>query len=118
MKWVSLALAVGCAALAAGSPGRDLAYLYRSTCAACHGLDGTAKGPGGVRLPGRALANAGWLARQEDQALIRSILKGKGAMPSFKEKLTPEDCKRLLTEVVRPLAKPGRRKATTRAAAQ
>jgi len=95
--------------LAADSSKRDLAYFYRSNCAACHGVDGSARGTGGVRLPGRVLANAGWMGKQEDQALIRSIREGKGAMPSFKEKLAPDDCNRLLVEILRPMTKPVKR---------
>ena len=109
MRWLVVALALVCGASEVGAADRDLAYLYRTSCAACHGVDGTAKGPGGVRLPGRSLANATWMGRQEDEALIQSILKGKGAMPSFKEKLTPDECKRLMMEVIRPLSKPVRR---------
>ncbi len=58
-----------------------------------------------MRLPGRDLADRKWLAKQKDADLIASILNGKGAMPAFNYKLTPEDAKRLLTGVIRPMAR-------------
>ena len=81
---------------------------YRFSCAQCHGLDGTSRSPAGERLPGRVLADRKWLVKQKDEDLIRATLDGKGAMPSFKHKLTAEDVKRLLTEIVRPLARRAR----------
>jgi mono/diheme cytochrome c family protein len=107
LKWAGLALALGCTILEAGT-GRDLAFFYRSNCAACHGLDGSAKGPGGLRLPGKPLMNSA-LAKQETETLIHLLREGKGAMPAFKEKLSPEESKRLLEDVVRPLSRPARR---------
>lgn len=107
MRWAGLALALGCAVLEAGT-GRDLAFFYRSQCAGCHGVDGNAKGPGGLRLPGKPLTNPA-LAKQETESLIRLLREGKGAMPAFKEKLSPEESKRLLDDVVRPLSRPARR---------
>ena len=89
----------------ASSSVHDLEAQYRFSCAQCHGLDGTAKGPGGVKLPGRVLADSKWLARQEEDDLLRSILNGKGAMPGFKYRLTPEEAKRMLSEIIRPMAR-------------
>jgi len=83
----------------------DLKAQYRFSCSQCHGADGKAKGPSGIRLPGRVLADRAWLAKQVDEALIASILEGKGAMPGFKHKLSPEEAKRLLAEVIRPMAR-------------
>jgi mono/diheme cytochrome c family protein len=51
------------------------------------------------------LADRKWLAKQKDEDLLQAILNGKGAMPSFQHKLTPEEAKRLITEVIRPLAR-------------
>lgn len=94
--------------LLAGPSVHDLKAQYRFSCAQCHGLDGKAKGPGGIRLPGRVLADRAWLARQNDEVLVASILEGKDGMPGFKHKLSPEDAKRMLTDVIRPLARRAR----------
>jgi len=91
--------------LSAAPSVHDLKAQYRFSCAQCHGLDGTARGPSGLRLPGRVLADRRWLAKQKDADLARSILEGKGAMPGFKHKLSQEEALRLLTEIVRPLAR-------------
>ncbi len=83
----------------------DLEAQYRFACARCHGLDGNALSPAGARLPGRVLADRRWLASRKDEDLLASILKGKGAMPSFRYKLTEEEAERLLREIVRPFAR-------------
>src|SRR5512140_2335400 len=88
---------------------RDLRVFYRERCAVCHGPDGTGRGPTGARLGGRNLTDARWQARQEDGALVASILKGRGAMPGFARQLVEPEARRMVTEIVRPLA--GRRKS-------
>jgi len=92
-------------ATAAAVPKRDLSYFYRTNCAACHGVDGSARAAGGGRLSGRALSDRVWLAKQKEEDLVQSVQNGKGAMPSYKEKLTIEETRRLLKEIVLPLAK-------------
>jgi mono/diheme cytochrome c family protein len=86
----------------------DLEAQYRFSCAPCHGLDGTSRSPAGEKLPGRVLADRKWLAKQNDADLLHGILEGKGAMPSFKYKLTQEEAKRMLSEIIRPLARRAR----------
>lgn len=83
---------------------RDLRAFYRERCVACHGADGTGRGPAGARLGGRNFADARWLARQDEAALVASLLKGRGAMPGFARQLTEPEAKRLMAEVVRPMA--------------
>lgn len=83
---------------------RDLRTFYRERCAACHGLDGTGRGPNGARLGGRNLMDARWRARQEDEALVASILRGRGAMPGFGRQLTEPEARRLVVEVLHPMA--------------
>ncbi|WP_243305241.1 c-type cytochrome [Geothrix oryzisoli] len=83
---------------------RDLRAFYRERCAVCHGADGSGHGPGGARLGGRNLADSRWRTHQEEGALVASILKGRGAMPGFARQLTEPEARRLLTEVIGPLA--------------
>jgi mono/diheme cytochrome c family protein len=94
--------------LAAAPSVHDLGAQFRFSCSQCHGVDGKAKSPTGARLPGRVLADRAWLAKQTDAALVVSILEGKSAMPGFKHKLTSEDAKRMLREVIHPLARRAR----------
>ena len=84
--------------------GRDLKAFFQARCSVCHGLDGSGKGPGGLRLGGRNLADARWLAKQEEAALVASLLRGRGAMPAFQRQLSEAEARRLLVEVIRPLA--------------
>jgi len=98
---------MGCVLVRAAA-GPDLADRYRFDCATCHGADGSAK-IGATRLPGRVLADAAWMAKQQDGDLARAIEQGKGAMPSFKGKLAPEDIARMVKEQIRPLARPAKR---------
>lgn len=98
----------------ATAPDTDPVRIFQRACANCHGIDGTGRGPGGARLPGRNLAEARWQARRPDKAMIASILEGRDAMPSFKAHLMREDAARLVAEVIRPMAKgprtaPGKR---------
>jgi mono/diheme cytochrome c family protein len=84
--------------------GRDLKAFFHERCAVCHGADGTGKGPNGVRLGGRNLADGRWLAKQEGADLMATILKGRGAMPGFRRQLSEAEARRMLQDVVRPLA--------------
>lgn len=93
---------------ALSAQARDLRTFYRERCVACHGAEGTGRGPNGARLGGRNLTDARWQARQEDAALVASILKGRGAMPGFSRQLVEPEARRMLAEVVRPMA--GRKK--------
>jgi mono/diheme cytochrome c family protein len=81
---------------------RDLKGFFQRRCAVCHGTDGSGRGPGGVRLGGRNLLDAKWLAKQREADLTGSILKGRGAMPGFRRQLSEAEARRLLEEVVRP----------------
>ena len=62
--------------------------------------EGPRKPPAG----GRNLADARWLAKQEEAALVASLLRGRGAMPAFQRQLSEAEARRLLVEVIRPLA--------------
>ena len=81
--------------------GRELKAFYQTSCAACHGQDGTGRGPGGIRLGGRNLLDSRWLAKQEDAHLVASVLRGRGAMPGFRRQLSEGEARQLVHEVTR-----------------
>lgn len=83
---------------------RDLKAFFQERCAVCHGADGTGRGAAGDRLGGRPLTDARWLAKQKEADLAASILKGRGAMPGFRRQLNDAEARRLVVEVIRPLA--------------
>lgn len=56
--------------------------VWVSMCARCHGENGEGgMVPGGAKVP--SLADAAWQASIEDRQIARSVMLGKGAMPSF-----------------------------------
>jgi mono/diheme cytochrome c family protein len=83
---------------------RDLKAFYQARCSVCHGTDGTGRGPGGLRLGARNLASAKWLTKQDQEELVASVLRGRDAMPGFQRQLSETEARRLLAEVVRPMA--------------
>jgi mono/diheme cytochrome c family protein len=83
---------------------RDLKAFFQQHCAPCHGSDGTGRGPNSGRLGGRNLADGRWLAKQDQDRLVASILKGQGAMPGFRRQLSEGEARRLLAGVIGPLA--------------
>ena len=83
---------------------RDLKAFFQERCAVCHGADGTGRGVTGDRLGGRAFTDARWLAKQKEADLAASILKGRGAMPGFRRQLNDAEARRLVVQVIRPLA--------------
>ncbi len=101
-SFATLLLVLLCTPLAAEV--RDLKAFFQERCAVCHGADGTGRGPNGARLGGRNLGDGRWLVKQEEADLVASILRGKGAMPGFRRQLSDAEARRLLVEVVRPLA--------------
>jgi mono/diheme cytochrome c family protein len=85
--------------------GRDLKAFFLARCSVCHGLDGSGRGPGGIRLGGRNLADSHRLTQQEEAAWVTTLLRGGGAMPGFQRQVSEAEARRLLAEVVRPMAK-------------
>ena len=94
-----------CLALPLSAEVRDLKAFFQMRCAVCHGADGSGRGPGGQRLGGRNLLDGRWLAKQTDDELTRSILKGRGAMPGYRRQLNEPEARRLLADVIRPVAR-------------
>jgi mono/diheme cytochrome c family protein len=81
----------------------DGASLFKSKCAACHGADGSGNTAVGKSLKIRDLASAD-VQKQTDAELTALITNGKGAMPSYKDKLSGDQIKDLVG-FVRQLAK-------------
>ncbi|MBI1754067.1 MAG: cytochrome c [Acidobacteria bacterium] len=96
---------------------RDLKAFFQERCAVCHGPDGTGRGSTGARLGGRNLADARWFAKQDEKELATSILKGRGAMPGFRRHLDEAEARRLVAEVLRPLARGGKKTGASSQAA-
>jgi mono/diheme cytochrome c family protein len=83
---------------------RDLKLYFAARCAVCHGLDGTGRGPGGVHLGARGFREGTVLGKASDAALAQTIRQGAGAMPAFGAQITEAEARRMVAEVIRPLA--------------
>ncbi|HET8774157.1 MAG TPA: cytochrome c [Thermoanaerobaculia bacterium] len=80
-----LLLAVAPATFAA-----DGAALYKSKCAMCHGPDGAGQTTMGKNMKLRDLRSAD-VQKQTDAELVKWIADGKGKMPAYKGKMTPDE---------------------------
>src|SRR2546427_8441962 len=81
----------------------DAAALFKKNCAMCHKADG--KGYAAMHTPD--FTDKEWQASKKDEELIESITNGKkdkGTMPPFDKKLSPDEIKLLVTDVVRKFA--------------
>jgi mono/diheme cytochrome c family protein len=82
----------------------DAKKLYMTHCKTCHGENGQPTELG-VGLGAREFANAEWQAKTPDEQIIKQINDGTPEkMMPFKEKLTPDEIKALVS-VVRSFGK-------------
>lgn len=77
-------------------PSANGEELYLKNCKRCHGTDGTKGWLGARNLKVSNLTTT---------AIIQQIREGKGWMPSFKKKFTPEELNRL-ADYVKTLRQP------------
>jgi cytochrome c6 len=83
-------VAVAALSLAELAYGADAAALWASKCQACHGKDGKPT-TAGQRM---GAPNVTTLKTSEAD-MAASIANGKGKMPAYKDKLSPEEIKAL-----------------------
>jgi len=72
---------------------QDPKKLFANSCSWCHGNFGMKAGKGGPKLAGIA---------KDEEAIYNTLIKGQGAMPSFKNTLKPEEI-RLLARYIKSL---------------
>jgi len=80
-------------------PPGDLRIFFRQTCAACHGLDGSATSPEGQRLKGRDFTSPEAMKGLTDADLETTIRKGLFfgmRMPSYGSQLSDADIKAMV----------------------
>lgn len=78
----------------------DAPAIYKQNCATCHQADG--KGTPGSKTPDFTLRE--WQAQHSDEELIEVVRRGNGVMPSFENKLKPEEIRAVIAEVIRKFA--------------
>ncbi|MCU1347566.1 MAG: hypothetical protein JWO56_596, partial [Acidobacteria bacterium] len=82
-----------------GSPPLVLAHdgaVYKAKCAACHGPDGSGNTTVGKSLKLRPLGSPD-VQQLTDAELTKVIADGKGKMPAYGKKLTPDEIQCLIT---------------------
>jgi mono/diheme cytochrome c family protein len=82
----------------AGACADDVAALYKSKCAACHGADGKGDTPAGKKL-GTKDFHSPDVAKMSDTDLFEITKKGKDKMPGYDKKLTDDQIKELVKYV-------------------
>jgi mono/diheme cytochrome c family protein len=90
-----LMIVAGSFLLAAPAFGQGAASLFKSHCAGCHGAEGKGDTGIGKSMHLRALGSAD-VQKQSDKELTAWIADGKGAMPSYKDKLSGAQIKDLV----------------------
>ena len=86
----------------------ELRGFYAQNCVRCHGADGSAMGADGKRLKGADFTDAKALGKEKDESLAKVILKGTFfglGMPAFKDQLSPEDARTMVSSVLRKAEK-------------
>ena len=69
----------------------DTAALFATKCAACHGKDGKGTAAG-KKMGAKDLAEE---VKEPEKEIAEDIASGKGKMPAFKGKLSPEEIQAL-----------------------
>lgn len=100
------------AALLLGACARDRSGpgLYRTSCQRCHGR--AAEGPKrpSKLYPNLDLRTSPMVLRGDRDAVRQRIAEGKGPMPAYSRRLTPEEIERLVELTLQiPKLKPGRK---------
>jgi len=98
MNRTFLALIAGSFLLATPAFGQSGASLFKSNCAACHGPDGSGNTAIGKSMHMRALGSAD-VQKMSDKELTATISDGKGAMPSYKDRLSGAQIKDLVSYI-------------------
>jgi mono/diheme cytochrome c family protein len=76
----------------------DGAAIYKAKCATCHGVDGKGQTPMGKKMNLRDLGSPE-VQKQTDKELYDWTALGKGKMPAYKDKLSDEEIKALVTHM-------------------
>jgi mono/diheme cytochrome c family protein len=76
----------------------DAASLYKSKCAACHGADASGDTSIGKTMKIRDLHSPD-VQKQTDAQLTDVVTAGKSPMPAYKDKLTGDQIKQLVSYI-------------------
>jgi cytochrome c6 len=106
LRFPSTVIFIGLAILALPNAVRaqnDAAKVFKANCTLCHADDGSGNSPTGKALKAKDLRSPE-VQKQTDAALAEVIAKGRGKMPAFGSKFSP-DVVNSLVSYIRQLAK-------------
>lgn len=73
--------------------------LFTKNCVTCHGSNGRGETVPGTIAGSPNFTEAKWQESVSDQRMIISVTHGRGGMPSFKDKLKPDEITSLVAYV-------------------
>lgn len=76
----------------------EVATLYKSKCASCHGVDGKANTAKGRESKARDF-HSDEVKKMTDDQLLQVTLKGKNKMPAYEKQLGADKCKQLVAYI-------------------
>jgi mono/diheme cytochrome c family protein len=76
----------------------DAARIFKTNCTLCHSEDGSGNSPTGKALKAKDLRSDD-VQSKTDADLAEAISKGKGKMPAFGAKLSPDKVKSLVAYI-------------------
>jgi mono/diheme cytochrome c family protein len=76
----------------------DAAKVFKASCVMCHAEDGSGNSTAGKALKAKDLRSAE-VQGKADAELTETITKGKGKMPAFGAKFSPDQIKSLVTYI-------------------
>jgi mono/diheme cytochrome c family protein len=76
----------------------DAAKVFKTSCTLCHSEDGSGNSPTGKALKAKDL-RSDEVQGKTDTELTEAISKGKGKMPAFGAKLSPDKIKSLVAYI-------------------
>ncbi len=76
----------------------DAAKIFKTNCTLCHSEDGSGNSPTGKALKAKDLRSDD-VQSKTDADLTQAISKGKGKMPAFGAKLSPDKVKSLVAYI-------------------
>jgi len=72
--------------------------IFRAKCAVCHGVDGAGRTPNGKKFKVPDLRSEK-IQRHDDEELLDVVTKGKGDMPPFGKKYSPDKLQQVVAYV-------------------
>jgi cytochrome c6 len=73
----------------------DGAKVFKANCVLCHAADGSGNTAAGKALQAKDLRSEE-VQKQSDAVLIDAITNGKGKMPAFGDRISPDEVKSLV----------------------